>query len=237
MNGGKLKAVLFDLDGTLVDTADEFVVVVQQLRDEHGLQPMDPARIRASVSNGARALVTLGLGIEPQDPVFESKRLRLLDLYSEVLGSTARPYPGIPPLLIALAERGIAWGVATNKPRAYAEPLLIALGLLAPTDAEAQVPTWPGVEYCGSLVCPDDVNERKPHPESLHRNCQDLLCAPHEAIYVGDHLRDIEAGRRAGMYTVAAAYGYIEADDNPADWGASARVDSSHQLTELILNL
>ncbi|PLW69756.1 HAD family hydrolase [Pseudohalioglobus lutimaris] len=236
MTRDKLKAVLFDLDGTLVDTADEFVVVVQQLRSEHGMSAMDPARIRASVSNGARALVALGLGIDPQDPVFESKRLRLLELYSDVLGSAALPYPGIPPLLTALAERGIAWGVATNKPRAYAEPLMVALGLLPGPDANA-ASTRSTAEYCGSLVCPDDVSERKPHPESLYLNCRELQCAPHEAIYVGDHLRDIEAGRRAGMYTVAAAYGYIEPDDNADDWGANARVDCSHQLTDLILNL
>lgn len=216
----KLKAVVFDLDGTLVDTADEFVVVVQALRAEHGLGEMDPQRIRASVSNGARALVALGLGIEEGEPDFESKRLRLLELYGEVLGTVARPYPGIPPLLAALEARGIRWGIATNKPRAYAEPLMAALDLQPP---------------CGSLVCPDDVRERKPHPESLYLNCRELDCAPHEAIYVGDHLRDIEAGRRAGMVTVTAAYGYIEPQDDPHSWGADALVDCSQQLSDLIL--
>ena len=99
MRNERLKAVLFDLDGTLVDTADEFVVVVQQLRAEHDMKAMDPARIRASVSNGARALVSLGLGLDPTDDIFESKRLRLLELYSQVLGSEAKPYPGISALL------------------------------------------------------------------------------------------------------------------------------------------
>lgn len=232
-----LKAVLFDLDGTLVDTADEFVVVVQRLRKEHDMGPMDPDRIRASVSNGARALVALGLEMQPEDPAFESKRLRLLALYSEVLGSAAKPYPGIPPLLTALAERDIAWGVATNKPRAYAEPLLVALGMLPTDGASSEASPQHGADYCRSLVCPDDVRERKPHPESLYLNCRHVQCAPHQAIYVGDHLRDIEAGRRAGMYTVAAAYGYIEPDDNPDNWGAIACVHDSQQLSELILNL
>jgi phosphoglycolate phosphatase len=218
---GELKAVLFDLDGTLVDTADEFIVVVQALRAEHGMGAMDAQRIRASVSNGARALVALGLGIAEGEPAFEDKRLRLLELYSEVLGSAAKPYPGIPPLLTELEARGIGWGIATNKPRAYAAPLMEALGLHPP---------------CGSLVCPDDVKERKPHPESLYRNCRELNCAPHEAIYIGDHLRDIEAGRRAGMATVAAAYGYIEPDDDPHSWGADALVDCSKQLSALIFN-
>lgn len=220
MRPKQLKAVIFDLDGTLIDTADEFVTVVQALRAEHGREPMDSQRIRASVSNGARALVSLALDIDESDPVFEDKRLRLLELYSEVLGSAAKPYPGIEPLLEELEQRGIAWGISTNKPRTYTAPLLERLGLKpAP----------------GSVVCPDDVRERKPHPESLYRNCRDLDCAPHEAIYIGDHSRDVEAGRRAGMYTIAAGYGYIEPGDNPLDWGASAHVADSHELHNLIL--
>jgi len=214
----RLKAVIFDLDGTLVDTADEFVPVVQALRAEHGREAMDPQRIRASVSNGARALVSLGLDLAEDAPEFESKRLRLLELYSSILGTMARPYPGIPELLEVLTGRGIAWGIATNKPRVYTEPLLARLGL-AP----------------GSVVCPDDVAQRKPHPESLLRNCRDLQCEPGEAIYVGDHRRDIEAGRAAGMYTIAAAYGYIEPGDDPDGWGADARAGHSTELPDLIL--
>lgn len=230
MKPTRLKAVLFDLDGTLVDTAAEFVVVVQQLRAEHDLPPMDPERISASVSNGARALVRLGLDLPYEAPEFEDKRQRLLALYSEVLGSAATPYPGILELLTELQARGIAWGVATNKPRAYAEPLLRALGLLAPGAARGDYAT------CHSLVCPDDVTDRKPHPESLYRNCREIGCAPHEAIYVGDHLRDVDAGKRAGMYTVAAAYGYIEPDDDPASWGADALAQCSTELTTLLFD-
>ena len=216
----KLRAVIFDLDGTLVDTADEFVPVVQALRAEHGREPMDPERIRASVSNGARALVMLGLDIDDSDPIFEPNRLRLLELYQDVLGSLAQPYPGITQLLVELEKRGIAWGISTNKPRYLTEPLLKSLDIQPPP---------------ASVVCPDDIAHRKPHPESLYRNCRDLDCAPHEAIYIGDHLRDVEAGRGAGMYTVAAAYGYIEPDDDPASWGADALVNCSKALHDLIL--
>ena len=215
-----LQAVIFDLDGTLVDTADEFVPVVQTLRAEHGYAPMDPDRIRASVSNGARALVSLGLGLEEDAPGFESKRLRLLELYSEVLGTLASTYPGIDSLLAQLQSRGIAWGISTNKPRAYTEPLLQRLAI-------APAP--------GSVVCPDDVEHRKPHPESLYLNCLQLDCSPCNAIYVGDHQRDIEAGQRAGMYTIAAGYGYIEPDDNPLEWGANNHVQCSTELEALIL--
>jgi phosphoglycolate phosphatase len=215
-----LKAVIFDLDGTLVDTADEFVVVVQALRAEHGREPMDPQRIRASVSNGARALVSLALDMAEDAQGFETQRLRLLELYSEVLGSVARLYPGIAELLGELERRNVSWGIATNKPRAYTAPLLERLNL-QPQPA--------------SVVCPDDVIERKPHPESLLRNCRELGCTPDQAIYIGDHLRDIEAGRRAGMYTIAAAYGYIEPGDDPYGWGADAHAASSKDLGKMIL--
>lgn len=216
-----LKAVIFDLDGTLVDTADEFIPVVQRLRAEHGRGAMDPQRIRACVSNGARALVSLGLDMAEDAPEFESKRLRLLELYSEVLGTLATPYPGIETLLHQLQERGIAWGISTNKPKAYTEPLLTQLNIQPPP---------------ASVVCPEDISERKPHPESLYRNCRELHCSPDQAIYVGDHARDIEAGRRAGMYTIAAAYGYIEAGDDPLDWGANVQAHCSDDLLGIILD-
>jgi len=215
-----LKAVIFDLDGTLVDTADEFIIVVQALRAEHGLAAMDEGLIRATVSSGARALVSLALKLSEGQPEFERKRLRLLELYREVLGTAARPYPGIERLIGQLQARGIAWGVCTNKPRAYTAPLMSSLNF-NPAPA--------------CTVCPDDVSETKPHPEPLYLSCKIIACAPHQAIYVGDHRRDIEAGRRAGMVTIAAAYGYIEPGDDPADWGATARVNCSTDLSSLIL--
>ena len=217
--GSTLQCVVFDLDGTLVDTADDFVPAVQKLRDEYGHGPMDADAIRASVSNGSRALVTLSLGIQRDEAGFEEARLRLLDLYDEVLGRFAKPYPGVRALLGELENEGIRWGVATNKPRAYAAPLLKMLDL--ETD---------------SLVCPDDVTEAKPHPESLFKACADLQSQPAQSIYVGDHIRDIEAGQRAGMYTIAAAYGYIEAGDSAERWGADVIVPGSERLAEAILN-
>lgn len=214
-----LRAVIFDLDGTLVDTADEFVPAVQALRAEHNLPAMEPERIRASVSNGARALVELGLETREDLPGFETQRLRLLQLYRQFLGTVARLYPGIPELLVECASRNIAWGISTNKPRPFTEPLLQRLAIdPAP----------------GSVVCPEDVTDRKPHPESLYLNCRELQCKPSEAIYIGDHARDIEAGRRAGMFTIAAAYGYIVPGDTRSRWGANASVENSEDLLQLI---
>ena len=172
------------------------------------------------MSNGSRALVRLALGISEGDARFEPRRQRLLELYAEILGQHARLYPGLASLLEVLCERGIAWGIATNKPRAYTVPLLEHLGLAPPP---------------GAVVCPDDVAQPKPHPESLERICDALHCAPAEAIYVGDHARDVEAGQRAGMHTIAAAYGYIEEGDDPQRWGADQLVSASEDLAPALL--
>jgi len=215
--GRSLKAVLFDLDGTLIDTAGDFIPVVQTLRAEAGLVPLAEARIRATVSNGARALVTLALGLTDGDDSFEDRRLRLLDLYGRIIGRNAALYPGMATLLGEIEGRGLAWGIATNKPRALTESLLETLGLEP-----------------GSLVCPDDVAQRKPHPESIERACTELACVPPDVIYIGDHHRDIEAGRRAGAYTIAAAYGYIEDGDSAAAWAADAIAPQSEDVAALV---
>ena len=218
--GVTLRAVIFDLDGTLVDTADDFIPVVQALRAENRLPPMDPDRIRRSVSNGSRGLVKLALSLTEKDRDFEPQRQRLLTLYAQTLGQHARLYPGLNELLAACEARAIAWGIVTNKPRAYTEPLLEILGLRPPA---------------GAVVCPDDVAHPKPHPQSLEVICDALDCSPGSGIYIGDHARDIEAGRRAGMYTIAAAYGYIEEDDAAERWGANAIAANSLDLQQMVL--
>lgn len=218
----RLKAVVFDLDGTLLDTAPEFIQVVHQLRDEHQLPRLSADLIRSQVSNGARALVTLTLGLQQEDEGFEEKRLRLLEIYSQILGTATLIYPGIPELLQELATANVAWGISTNKPALYAEPLLASIQLQPPHN---------------SLVCPDHVSQPKPDPEPLLLNCAHLDCTPAEVVYIGDHLRDIEAGRAAGMTTVAAAYGYIAENENPAAWGADAIVHDSRDLHATIASL
>ncbi len=215
----RLQAVIFDLDGTLLDTAPEFVAVVQQLRSEHDLGPLPEAQIRAHVSDGARAMVALALDITPEDELFESRRLRFLDIYQGMLGSATLVYQGITELLAELQSADIRWGISTNKPSYLTDPLIQAMDFSPPP---------------GSIVCPDHVSQRKPHPEPLLLNCLQLECPPHAAIYIGDHLRDIQAGRNAGMYTIAAAYGYIHQDDDVSDWGADAVAQSGDELLELI---
>src|SRR5690554_4257727 len=169
-----VRAVIFDLDGTLLDTAPDFVVVVNQLRAEHQLPPLPPERIRASVSNGARALVSLAFDIDDQATQFEPLRERLLELYLEQLAVHTQLFPGIDELLQTLSAHKIPWGIATNKPAVYTKALLQALDIQpAPV----------------SVICPDHVTERKPHPESLVLASQHVGCSPGEIIYVGDHKR------------------------------------------------
>ncbi len=214
-----LKAVVFDLDGTLLDTAPEFVEVAQRLREENGLAPMDEARIRETVSDGARAMVSLALDMSTQHEDFERQRQRFLEIYARDIGRATRPYPGIEALLTQLAEAGIRWGISTNKPSYLTEALLDKIDL-RPAAA--------------TIVCPDHVRHPKPHPEPLLLNSKQLGCMPQSVIYIGDHKRDIDAGNAAGMFTIAAAYGYIHAHDDAAQWGAAAVASSSQELDALV---
>jgi len=215
----RLRAVLFDLDGTLLDTAPDFVTAVNLLRAEHGREPLPCEPIRHTVSHGARALVRLAFGIGEEDPAFEPLRLRLLALYEAHLLVDTAPFPGIAELLRALAVRGIRWGVVTNKPNYLAEPLLARAGLEPAADV---------------LVCPDHVSRTKPDAEPLLLACARLGCAVTEAVYVGDHARDIQAGRNAGMRTIAATYGYLEPDEAVAQWQADYHADSVPAIAHIL---
>lgn len=212
-----IKAVVFDLDGTLLDTAPDFVYVLNKLREEEGLSALDEIAIRNTVSDGARALVTLGFELQEADEDFEPLRVRLLELYATHLAIQSAPFEGISELLGFLQQNNLPWGIATNKPEAYTTPLLAALGLTP-----------------DCVICPDHVAQRKPHPESMHLAAKLLNCKPEEIIYVGDHARDIECGRLAGCPTIAAAYGYIN-DHNEIDgWQATHRVNHAQEMIAII---
>lgn len=217
-----IRAVMFDLDGTLLDTAPDFVVVLNQLLEENQRPALPADLIRASVSNGARALVSLGFGIDEHDPHFERLRVRLLELYTLHIAVHTQLFPGISELLHKLQDHNIAWGIATNKPSAYTHQLLKALKIQpAPV----------------SIICPEDVKDRKPHPESIFLASQHVGCQPNEIVYVGDHKRDIDCGRDAGAITIAAAYGYIEADDDIDTWQADYRVNHADEIWPILENL
>lgn len=199
-------AVLFDLDGTLLDTAPDMAAALNALRTQEGLAPLPFAEIRPHVSHGAARLIQIGFGC-PSGERFEALRLRFLDLYSRNLSSGTRPFDGIESVLDELERRGIAWGVVTNKPGWLTGPLMTAVGL---------------GERAGCIISGDTLPERKPHPMPLLHAAKLLEREPRDCIYVGDAQRDIQAGRAAGMKTLVASFGYLSDDDDPAGWSADA---------------
>ncbi|HQQ63158.1 MAG TPA: HAD-IA family hydrolase [Pseudomonadales bacterium] len=217
----KIKAILFDLDGTLLDTAPDFVVCVNTLRERHGLSPLAHNTIRNQVSNGARALTRLATGLEDNNPTFEPRYKELLDIYSGILGQHSTLFAGMPATLRWIEEAGLRWGIVTNKPSRFTIPLLERLSL----------PFTPS-----TVVCPDHVTRPKPDPEPMLLACQQCHCTPAEAIYFGDHARDIDAGLAAGMLTASCDWGYIGMDEDVDSWGANHRIASPSAIPELIKN-
>ena len=215
----KWQAVLFDLDGTLLDTAPDFIAVLNAMRADRGMQPLPHATIRAVVSNGARALVTLGFGRREGDADFEPLNEELRARYAGHLAVHTRLFPGLDAVLHALESRGVPWGIVTNKPSQYTLPLLAALQL----DGR-----------CGAVVCPDQVTHTKPHPEPMYKACAQLGVDPARCLYAGDHERDIAAGRNAGMQTLVAGWGYIGEGEQPRDWQPDFIVDSVAAFGDLL---
>ena len=218
-----IECVLFDLDGTLIDTALDFIKALDRLTTENNQPPVEDFRVQQTVSDGARALIKLTFNIAENDDQFAPLNQRLLDLYLEQLTDTeATLYPGLPYLLAQLEEVGIPWGIVTNKPEKYSHQLLDKLNLLP---------------RCGVLVCPDHVNERKPHPESIFLACDRLSCGTERTIFVGDHIRDIQAAKNADVIAVAAAYGYLPPEVKVEDWPADFILRSSEQALPLLNSL
>jgi len=215
----RLRAVLFDMDGTLLDSAPDFIAICQAMRAERALAPIADKLIRDQVSGGARAMVAATFAMDPEHAEFEALRLEFLERYQQHCAVLTRPFDGINELLEDIEKANLRWGVATNKPVRYAEPIMQQLGL---------------AQRSAVLVCPDHVSRSKPDPEMLHLACQQLQLEPGEVLFIGDDERDIEAGRAAGCRTVAVSYGYIHPQDNPANWGADALVEHPRELRQLL---
>lgn len=211
--------ILFDLDGTLLDTAPDLGLALNMQRERHGLAPLPQDKIRPHASHGSKGLLALGFGLTPEDASFAQMRHEYLELYDEVFTRFPVLFEGIPELLVAIENQGRHWGVVTNKPRRFSEPLLKAIEL----DKRA---------IC--LVCGDDAARTKPHPDTLLMACTQTATQPADCIYVGDAERDIQAGRAAGMPTVVALYGYIDATDKPQEWGADALVTTPADILPLL---
>ncbi len=210
------KALLFDLDGTLLDSAPAFLCALDTYCDQAGLTRITEHREHYA-SAGARAAVAQLYNIEPDHPDFENHRADFLEIYLETPVTLNQWYPGIENLLKRLTKNRVPWGIVTNKPRPHTEAVL---GHLM---ADLALP---------SLVCQGDLPTIKPDPAMLHAACNDLGLAPDQCIYAGDHLRDIQAAKAAGMPSIACTYGYLHDNDTPELWGADALVRTPQELTE-----
>lgn len=208
-------AFLFDLDGTLVDTAPDMAGALNRLRAEHNLAPLPYETIRPWVSHGAMALVKLGFGHDLDDERLQALRLRFLDIYAARLCVESRLFPGMEGVLQALEEKARPWGVVTNKPAFLTEPLLEELGLRG---------------RAGCIVSGDTLPVRKPDPAPVRHACG-LLGLPEAAcVMIGDAERDIASARAAGSSSIAAAFGYVREDDDPHGWGADAVISHADDL-------
>ena len=215
----KIRAVMFDLDGTLLDTAPDFVAVVNKLLEENQRPTLPAEKIRASVSNGSKALIKMAFAIEETDESFEPLRQRLLEIYLGHHSVYTRPFPGINQLIEKLNENNIAWGIATNKPFAYTQPLMADMNMQPPP---------------ASIICPDHVARAKPDPESLFLASKQLDCKPEEIVFVGDHKRDIDCGRGAGSITIAVSYGYLDDGDDINNWNADYCVNHADEIWPIV---
>lgn len=214
-----IKAVLFDLDGTLVDTAPDLAAALNFVRTQQGLAPLDYNLIRTQVSNGASALIRLGFQMEPDHAAFEPLRQQLLQYYQQQVCNQSHLFDGMGELLSTLESRGYLWGVVTNKPAFLTLPLMKALGLAV---------------RAKTIVSGDTTEHRKPHPQPMFLAAEQLGVAPNECLYLGDAARDIEAGKNAGMTTVTALFGYISPLENPADWQADFEIASPMELLAIL---
>lgn len=213
------EAVLFDLDGTLADTAPDLGEATNILLLEAGRPQQSLERLRPFTSQGVRGLLRAGFGIEPGDPTYGELSQRFLDIYAARLCADSRLFDGIPALLDALEAMHLRWGIVTNKRRRFTDPLVELLQLAPRT-------TW--------VVSGDTTAEAKPSPLPVLHACQLLDCRPQRTLYVGDDRRDIVAGKAAGCLTVAASYGYLGDSGPPHTWGADLIIDHPAELADFL---
>jgi phosphoglycolate phosphatase len=219
MSAAQIRLVLFDLDGTLVDTAPDLAAIANRQRAARGLDPLPLEELRPVASHGARGLIGRALGVAPSDAEYDVLKNQFYDWYEAALCVHSRLFPGMPEALDVLDRRGIRWGIVTNKIRRFTDPLVRALAL----DRRA-----------ACVVSGDTTPHAKPHPEPLRFAMRACGIDAQAAIYVGDDRRDVESGRAAGMRTVVAEYGYLGESADTQGWGADFSIGSPLELVDWI---
>lgn len=211
------RAILFDLDGTLADTAPDLAAAINQLRIVRGLVPAPYELLRPVASAGARGMIEAAFGLKPGDDDYEELCIEFLDNYASALAVKSHLFDGITTLLDALRDNGVPWGIVTNKAARFTDPLVPQIGL----------------QDASCVISGDTTQHPKPHPAPLHEAARRLALAPQDCWYVGDDLRDIQAGQAAGMPTIAAAWGYC-GNVEPIAWGADAMAATPLDLLHMI---
>ncbi len=213
----KIRTVLFDLDGTLADTAPDLAYALNLLRAQQGLDALPMETIRPAASHGSIALLKVGFQQEPGDEEFETLRTEYIRLYQTNIKTHTTLFPGMAALLDTLEERDMNWGVVTNKPAGLTEPLLEALGIR---------------QRAACVISGDTLPERKPHPAPLLHACKLAGSQAAECLYIGDAERDIVAGHAAGMTTLIAMFGYLSEQDQPDNWPADGRINQASEILD-----
>lgn len=214
-----VRAVLFDLDGTLIDSAPDLGAAVDEMRLRRGMPSIPMSEYRPHVGSGARGMlqVAFGMGVDHRD--FEQYKAEFLIRYESCLTLRTRPFDDVDQLVSSLLGRGFLWGVVTNKAQRFTTPITLSMSVF---------------DSASAVVSGDTTAHAKPHPEPLLEAARRMALQPAQCIYVGDDERDIRAGRSAGMRTVAARYGYLGAGADVSSWGADAEVSSPLQVLQLL---
>lgn len=213
-----IRAVLFDLDGTLAHTAPDLALALNRLRGEEGLPPLPVEAVEPVASAGARGMLGAGLGVTPENSRFAELRDRFLDHYASDICVGSRLFDGMPELLDELERRGLKWGVVTNKAMRFTDPLAVALKLTG---------------RAGCIVSGDTTPRFKPHPDSLLYAAREIGVEPAHCLYVGDDMRDVQAARAAGMGVIAAGYGYLSGGD-PYSWRADGVIKHPREVLNFL---
>jgi phosphoglycolate phosphatase len=215
-----IQAVLFDLDGTFADTAPDLAAAVNYVRSLHHLPPLPLEELRPQASHGSIGLLRRGFGIEPDAPNFNALREAFLAHYTAHICDQTRLFPGMAELIDTLEQRALPWGIVTNKPHRFTVPLMQALGY---------------ADRAACLISGDTCAQSKPHPAPMFRASELMGIAPENCLYLGDDLRDMEAGQAAGMRCIIAGYGYIDARADLDSWHADGNIDSPLALLNHII--
>jgi phosphoglycolate phosphatase len=211
--------MLFDLDGTLADTAPDLAAALNTTLEHFGHTPLSFKQIRPAVSHGGIALIALGFDLSPEAPGFEERRQHLLKVYLDNICHETRLFPGMETVLHTLCNKNIPWGIVTNKPAWLTDPLMQALPMPCSTEV---------------IVSGDTCAHNKPHPLPLLHAAERLGISATQCLYVGDAERDIQAGKAAGMDTACALFGYLQDRDSPEEWQADHYVDIPEDLLRLL---